>query len=138
MLSKKLKSVASTLSILYVEDEEDTRIQISEILRMFFKKVIVAQNGKEAMEKFCAVPVDLTLSDITMPVMDGITMLKEILALNPEARVIIMTAHNTDEAVLERDHLNVAGILYKPIDINKTLQLLYTVCSDIIKVELQR
>ena len=46
MLSKQLKSVASTLCVLYAEDEEDTRIQISAILRMFFKKVVVVPNGK--------------------------------------------------------------------------------------------
>ncbi|OHD99137.1 MAG: hypothetical protein A2552_04040, partial [Sulfuricurvum sp. RIFOXYD2_FULL_44_160] len=99
MLSKELKSVASTLSILYVEDEEDTRTQISEILRMFFKKVVTAQNGKEALEIFMNTPIDLILSDISMPVMDGITLVKKILAINPKAKIIIMTAHNTDEAL---------------------------------------
>lgn len=137
MLSKELKSVASTLSILYVEDEEDTRIQISEILRMFFRKVVVTQNGKEALEIFMNIPFDLILSDISMPVMDGITLVKKILAIKPNAKIIIMTAHNTDEALLEKDKLKVAGILQKPIHINKTLQLLYRVCSDIVKEELQ-
>jgi|SRR3989339_1897559 len=137
MLSKQLKSVASTLCVLYAEDEEDTRIQISAILRMFFKKVVVVQNGKEALDNFKNIPIDLILSDITMPVMDGITMVKEILAIKPTANIIIMTAHNTDEAFLERDNLKVAGILHKPIDINKTLRLLHGVCSDIIKEELQ-
>ncbi|DAB38117.1 MAG TPA: response regulator [Sulfuricurvum kujiense] len=137
MLSKELKSVASTLSILYVEDEEDTRTQISEILRMFFKKVVTAQNGKEALEIFMNTPIDLILSDISMPVMDGITLVKKILAINPKAKIIIMTAHNTDEALLEKDNLKVVGILQKPIHINKTLQLLSSVCSDIIQEALQ-
>lgn len=137
MLSKELKSVASTLSILYVEDEEDTRIQMNEILRMFFKKVVMEQNGKEALESFMNHPIDLILSDISMPIMDGITMCKKIQAINPNVKIIIMTAHNTDEALLEKDNLKVAGILQKPIHINKTLQLLSGVCSDIIKEELQ-
>jgi CheY-like chemotaxis protein len=137
MLSKELKSVASTLSILYVEDEEDTRTQISEILRMFFKKVVTAQNGKEALEIFMNTPIDLILSDISMPVMDGITLVKKILAINPKAKIIIMTAYNTDEALLESDNLKVAGTLQKPIHINKTLQLLSGVCSDIIQEALQ-
>jgi CheY-like chemotaxis protein len=137
MLSKELKSVASTLSILYVEDEEDTRTQISEILRMFFKKVVTAQNGKEALEIFMNTPIDLILSDISMPVMDGITLVKKILAINPKAKIIIMTAYNTDEALLEKDNLKVAGTLQKPIHINKTLQLLSGVCSDIIQEALQ-
>jgi CheY-like chemotaxis protein len=137
MLSKELKSVASTLCILYVEDEEDTRIQISEILQMFFKKVVVEENGKEGLESFINNPIDLILSDISMPIMDGITMCKKILAIKPNAKIIIMTAHNTDEALLEKDNLKVAGILQKPIHIHKTLQLLSGVCSDIIKEELQ-
>lgn len=137
MLSKELKSVASTLSILYVEDEEDTRTQISEILRMFFKKVVTAQNGKEALEIYRNTPVDLILSDISMPVMDGITLVKNILAIDPKAKIIIMTAYNTDEALLESDNLKVVGILQKPIHINKTLKLLSGVCSDIIQEALQ-
>lgn len=137
MLSKELKSVASTLSILYVEDEEDTRTQISEILRMFFKKVVTAQNGKEALEIYRKTPIDLILSDISMPVMDGITLVKNILAIDPKAKIIIMTAYNTDEALLENDNLKVVGILQKPIHINKTLKLLSGVCSDIIQEALR-
>ena len=72
-----------------------------------------------------------------MPVMDGITLVKKILAINPKAKIIIMTAHNTDEALLEKDNLKVVGILQKPIHINKTLQLLSSVCSDIIQEALQ-
>ncbi|HLD23534.1 MAG TPA: response regulator, partial [Sulfuricurvum sp.] len=82
MMSKELKSVSSTLCILYAEDEEDTRIQITEILQMFFKKVVVAQNGKEALDNFKSNSIDLILSDITMPIMDGIAMVTEILAIN--------------------------------------------------------
>lgn len=133
MLSKELKSLASTLSILYIEDEEDTRIQISEILRMFFKKIYVAQNGKEGTEIFINTPIDLVLTDVSMPVMDGITFIKNILAIAPEAKIILMTAHTTDEVLLEDSNLQVAGILQKPIHINKTLRLLSSVCSDIVQ-----
>lgn len=136
MLSRELKSVAQNLNILYVEDEEDTRIQLTEILRMFFKNVVVAENGKEGVEKFKSFPVDLTISDLTMPVMDGIEMLKEIFILNPDAKTIVMTAHNSGEALLEKENLHSTDILYKPIEIHKTLQLLYDVCQGIIKSNL--
>lgn len=136
MLSRELKSVAKNLNVLYVEDEEDTRIQVADILRMFFKNVIVAENGKEGIEKFKTFPVDLTLSDLTMPVMDGIEMLKEIFLIKPDAKTIVMTAHNTGEALLEKEHLYSTDILYKPIDIHKTLQLLYDVCRGIIKSDI--
>lgn len=133
MLSKELKSVANTLSILYVEDEEDTRVQIAEILRMFFKNVVVAANGIEGLNIFSAHSIDLTLSDVTMPVMDGITMVKNILDIRPDAKIILMTAHNSGDAQLDKHNLNITGNLHKPIEISKTLQLLYDVCSDIIK-----
>ncbi|MDO9055526.1 MAG: response regulator [Sulfuricurvum sp.] len=133
MLSKELKSVANTLSILYVEDEEDTRVQIAEILRMFFKNVVVAANGIEGLNIFSAHSIDLTLSDVTMPVMDGITMVKNILDIRPDAKIILMTAHNSGEAQLDKHNLNITGNIHKPIELSKTLQLLYDVCSDIIK-----
>lgn len=133
MLSKELKSVANTLSILYVEDEEDTRVQIAEILRMFFKNVVVAANGIEGLNIFSAHSIDLTLSDVTMPVMDGITMVKNILDIRPDAKIILMTAHNSGEAQLDKHNLNITGNIHKPIELSKTLQLLYDVCSDMIK-----
>jgi DNA-binding NtrC family response regulator len=136
MLSHELKTVAKDLSVLYVEDEEDTRIQISEILRMFFKTVIVAVNGKEGIEKFHTSNVDLILSDVTMPVMDGIELIKNVISLNPNTKTIVMTAHDTGLTLLEKENLHTTDILYKPIDIDSTLQLLYDVCQRIIKVPL--
>lgn len=132
MLSRELKSIAQNLSVLYVEDEEDTRVQIADLLRMFFKTVIVAENGKEGIEKYKTFPVDLTLSDLTMPVMDGVEMLKEIFTLNPDAKAIVMTAHNMGEKLLEDENLTSTEILYKPIDMTKTLQLLYDTCQRVI------
>jgi CheY-like chemotaxis protein len=133
MLSQELKSIAHNLNVLYVEDEEDTRLQVTEILRMFFNNVIVAENGKVGIERYKAFPVDLILSDLTMPVMDGIEMLNKIFELNPHAKAIIMTAHNNGETLLENEIFPATSILYKPIDINKTLQLLYDACQDINK-----
>jgi CheY-like chemotaxis protein len=133
MLSRELKSITQNLNILYVEDEEDTRIQITEILRMFFKNVIVADNGREGLAQFKKFPIDLTLTDLTMPVMDGIEMLKEIFIINPYAKTILMTAHNSGEILLIDENLHSTNILYKPIDFNKTLQLFYDVCQETIK-----
>lgn len=130
MLPHKLKSVAKNFNILYIEDEEDARIQITEILKMFFKNVIVAVNGKDGFEKFQSEPVDLVLSDVTMPIMGGIELIKKIITLQPDVKTIVMTAHYTGQALLEKEDLTTTHILYKPIDLTDTLQLLYNVCKN--------
>ena len=71
-------SFTNTLRILYVEDEVDLRDSTVSILEDMFLEVIVANNGKEGLEKFFNNQVDIVLSDIHMPKLDGIEMSKQL------------------------------------------------------------
>jgi len=125
-LSEELKSYTEQLTVLYVEDEEDTRNQISQILGIFFKNVIVGINGLDALEKYKENPeqIDLVMTDLTMPKMDGLSMIKNIRDIDLNQHVIVLTAHNSSENLMETIDLQIDGFLLKPVRMNKMIELL--------------
>jgi len=125
-LSEELKSYTEQLTVLYVEDEEDTRNQISQILGIFFKNVIVGINGLDALEKYKENPeqIDLVMTDLTMPKMDGLSMIKNIRDIDNNQHVIVLTAHNSSENLMETIDLQIDGFLLKPVRMNKMIELL--------------
>ncbi len=129
MLAKEVKKGCEGLSILYVEDEGVTREQVVQILRMFFRRVAVAGNGRMGIEAYRAEPADLVITDITMPCMDGIEMLGYLVEQKPGLAFVIMSAHNDALRLLEKANLHPCAIIKKPIDIDTTLRALYEVCS---------
>ena len=125
-VSAKLKRQAEKLSVLYVEDEADTRTQVSQILELFFRDVYVAGDGEEAFNIYsnCEFGVDLVMTDLTMPKMDGLEMIKEIRKIDRSQHVIVLTAHNSSENLMETIDLQLDGFLLKPIKMDKMLGLL--------------
>jgi len=133
-LSLELKEESKELVVLYVEDEDDTRFQISEILKIFFKEVIVGVNGLDALEKYKKNSIDLVMTDLTMPKMNGLEMIKNIKSINPYQHIIILTAHNSSENLLEAIDLQLDGFLLKPLKMVKLTELLLKV-TKIINLE---
>ncbi len=133
-MSLELKEESKELVVLYVEDEDDTRFQISEILKIFFKEVIVGVNGLDALEKYKKNSIDLVMTDLTMPKMNGLEMIKNIKSINPYQHIIILTAHNSSENLLEAIDLQLDGFLLKPLKMVKLTELLLKV-TKIINLE---
>ncbi|MEA2091414.1 MAG: response regulator, partial [Campylobacterota bacterium] len=100
-LSKELKRRAQDLTVLYVEDEDSTRNQISQILKLFFKEVVVCENGFEALQSYKQNSTDLVITDLTMPKMSGLEMVKKIKEFNHNQHAIILTAHNSSENLMQ-------------------------------------
>ena len=67
-----------TLTILYAEDEEGIRENVAASLRYYVKEVIEAENGKMALELYEAKHPDIVITDILMPLMNGIDLVKQI------------------------------------------------------------
>ena len=132
-LVEDLKESSQNLVILYVEDEADTRNQITQILGIFFKKVIVGVNGLDALEKYNdnLEKIDLVMTDLTMPKMDGLSMLKEIKKINNQQNSIILTAHNSSEKLMKIIDLEIDGCLLKPVNMDEMIKLLLSVTKTI-------
>ncbi|MCX6051209.1 MAG: EAL domain-containing protein [Campylobacterales bacterium] len=133
-IHQKLNSVAKNISVLYSEDEEDTREQYENIFKLLYKDVKSVENGKEALEEYNKKKYDLIITDLTMPKMSGVDLISEILKINPNQHIIIMTAHNTNENLRNSIEFQVDGILLKPVSMDKLFQLLYKV-SHLIDID---
>ena len=110
------------LKILVVDDEAAVR----ELLRRGLSQlgnysVEVAANGSEAIEKVEKDLFDLILTDLKMPEMDGIELLKMIKGTRPELIVIMMTAHGSVETAVEAMKIGANDYITKPIDFNELL-----------------
>ncbi|MFO8154955.1 MAG: sigma-54 dependent transcriptional regulator [Thiohalospira sp.] len=108
--------------ILVVDDEPDIRELIQEILADEGYAVVTAANGAEARERRRKQPPSLTLLDIWMPDVDGITLLREWQAEEDEAEPVIMiSGHATVESAVEATRLGAWDFLEKPLSLAKLL-----------------
>ncbi len=124
---KKLKNLTKELSILYVEDDYDIRVQMENIFNKFFKKVIIAENGKEGLDTFNKNRLDIVITDIRMPIMDGLDMISEIKSLDQNIPIIITTAFNDTDYLMKAIELGIDKYIVKPVDRTLTLNTLYFV-----------
>jgi two-component system response regulator AtoC len=111
-----------SIKILVVDDEALVRDIIKKGLsQMGGFSVEVAQNGPEAIEKIEKDVFDLVLTDLKMPGMDGLELLKNIKGTRPEVMVILMTAYGSIETAVEAMRIGANDYITKPIDLNELL-----------------
>ena len=127
----EILNYSSTLTVLYVEDDKAIREQMTETLQEFFQQVIVAEDGQEGLEKFSSYRKkfhtypDLVITDIRMPLLNGIEMSKKILSLHPEQIIIIHSAHNESDILLELINMGISHFLLKPLQPQQLYQTLH-------------
>jgi len=105
--------------ILVVDDEEVIRELLSEILMDEGYEVDTAKEGNEAMEKIKRLPFELVITDIRMPGLNGMEILRETKKKNPSIEVIIITGYGTPEIEAEAIAQGASGYINKPININQ-------------------
>ncbi len=120
------------LTILYVEDDETTRLECEQILKRRVTTVLLAEDGKAGLELFRQHRPDLVVTDIRMPIMDGLQMSNAIRELAPEARIIATTAHNDTPYLLEAIEIGIDHYVLKPIDVTKFSAIIGKCCRSII------
>ena len=117
-------------TVLVVDDNSDMNHHIASILRKYYR-VVTASNGKEAFDMCGTVTPDLVLTDIMMPVMDGIQLLKELRQDKRTARipVILLTARAGEESRMEGYETGADDYLVKPFTGNELLSRIRTQIS---------
>jgi len=119
------------LSVLYVEDDPDVRESMSDILSMLYSHIETAENGEKGLEKYHAFHekyqryFDIVLSDILMPLCDGIAMSKSILQINPDQEIIIISAQGDSTSFIEMINMGISHFLPKPIQDTHLFNALY-------------
>jgi two-component system chemotaxis response regulator CheY len=101
--------------IMIVDDAAFMRITIKNMLKKAAMKVIAeAENGRVAIENYKLYLPDIITMDITMPEMDGLAALKEIMKINPKANVIMVSAMGQEAMVREAIMSGAKGFIVKP------------------------
>lgn len=143
-----LKSRCKNLKILYVEDDEVTRKYTHSILSEFFDSIDVSSDGKSAYDMFfdaeIAIPYtgisqepqiqkyDLLITDIKMPKLDGISLITKIRKFCKETAIIVTSAHNDVEYLIETIRLGVDGYILKPIELDQFFDSLSSAVEKIL------
>ena len=127
------KNLLKRLTLLYVEDDDIIRNELSQLLANFFSQVLVAKDGKEGLRTFLENQdtIDIVLTDINMPLYNGIEMVKKIRNIDSKISVIFATAYSDNEFLLHAIKLRVQEYIIKPIDIRKLLSFLNDIASNL-------
>ncbi|MDY0051973.1 MAG: response regulator [Aliarcobacter sp.] len=127
------KNLLKRLTLLYIEDDYTIRSELSQLLANFFSNVIVAKDGKEGFRSYLENQdsIDIILSDINMPILNGIDMLKKIRDIDKKIPVILATAYSDNEFLAEAIKLRVQEYIIKPIDIRNLIALLNDIASNL-------
>jgi len=107
--------------ILVVDDEQAVRDLLSKTLTMADYDVDSADDGPSAIDKMRAVEYDLLITDLKMPGMDGLSVIREARRLAADLRVIIITGYSTEASAIEAINLGVSGYLTKPFRLPRIL-----------------
>ena len=110
------------LTLLIVEDNEDVKRILLDILASTFKEIKSASNGCEALEKINSFTPDIIITDIEMPCLDGISLIKKIKTNTYKPIVIVTSAFSNTQYLLEAIDIKVDGYLIKPTNVNLLLE----------------
>jgi len=124
------------LSVLYIEDDSIVQKQTHKLLNLLFNTVEIANDGQEALLKYEKESYDIVITDIMMPNMNGLELSKKIKELNPYQNIIVTSAYNDSDQLIEFINLHIRQFMLKPVEINNMLMTLYTVSKSIVNTKM--
>lgn len=109
--------------VLVVDDAAFMRMMVKDILtKNGYEVVGEAENGAKALEKYQELKPDLTTMDITMPEMDGISAVKEIKKVDPNAKIVMCSAMGQQAMVIEAIQSGAKDFIVKPFQADRVLE----------------
>lgn len=124
------KEMLSTINVLYVEDESDVREFTSKTLEALVNKLILASNGDEGLNVFKEMnDIDLVLTDVNMPKMNGLDMCKRIKEINPNIPIVITSAYNDSKFLKKAIELGITSYAMKPVDLYDLIDTIEKACE---------
>ncbi len=121
---KSLLNVQEELKILLVEDSKLSLSFTLKILENFFKNIKTAENGIKGLEIFNEFQPDVVITDIRMPVMDGLSMLKEMKKSKPDLFSVVLSAYDEKDFLKESIDIQVNHFLTKPVNAGELIETL--------------
>lgn len=112
---KESEDILKEVTVLFVEDEADIREHLASILKRRVNALYTAVNGKEGIERFAEHKPDIVVTDITMPVMNGLEMAERIKKIDGQVPVIVITAYNEQDFFMKSIEIGVDRYILKPV-----------------------
>jgi PAS domain S-box-containing protein len=129
---QELKELTKQFRVLLVEDEDSAREEMKSILGRFFKDVVIAIDGEDGLKKFKKEKIDLIVTDINMPRMNGLEMAEKIKSIAPDINILVISAHNETNFFIEAIKLGIDGFILKPVDVKNLVQVLYKIAKNLL------
>ncbi len=130
---QKLKEGAENRSVLIIDDDTELASSLSRILKVFFKEYVIANDGEEAFSLFTeradTNPFSLIITDLELPKMGGLRLIRQIRSIAPNQPIMILSAHDEAQYMAEAIRLNVQNYLLKPLSMPKLFESLEKVFS---------
>jgi len=123
--------ILKSLNILYLEDEENIRKNITRTLQLLCNNVYDCSDSMEAIEVFENKKINIIISDISMPNINGIEFSKIIRKKNKQIPIILLTAHTDTDYLLEATKLKLVDYLIKPLNFLKLKEALINAVTEI-------
>lgn len=106
-------------NVMIVDDEEDIVQLMSETLDLWGYNAITAHDGEEALSKFQEAPVDLVITDLKLPKMDGVKLLDKIKDIDDQTEVIMFTGYPEVDSAIDAMKNGAFDYLTKPVDLSE-------------------
>jgi DNA-binding response OmpR family regulator len=127
------KEKLKTFTILYVEDDANIRKNLSNTLDIIFYKVLSSSNAEDALVMYEENSVDIILSDINLPGINGLDFVKKIREQNQKIPIIMLSAYTNTDFLLEATKLKLVNYLTKPIDFDNLYDSFSLALDDILR-----
>lgn len=129
-----IENFKKTVNIMYIEDDVLATARLKNILEKYFNKIIIASNGEDAFEQLKIFPkIDLIISDINMPKMDGLEFLEELRKYDSNIPFIFVTARDEPDKMLKAIQLDIDNYILKPINLKNLLSVIDKVVEKLYK-----
>ena len=128
-----MSRILKNLTVLLVENNSDSKKIIYDILIDNFEKVITAQNGDEGLKKFKKYNPNIVITDVFMPIIDGLDMAKCIKEISKDTPIIILSTHCEKETLLKAIDVGIDKFLIKPIMSGDFLETIENVAKNKIE-----
>lgn len=138
-----LEKYTKNISVLFVEDDESIRKEITLLLKDIFSLVHVKENGHLGKEQYLSYfknnesYYDLVITDIKMPEMNGIELCTEIYHFNKAQKIIVLSAHDESKYLIPLVNMGLSHYIKKPLEINNFISVIYELSKSIFEEKSQ-
>ena len=124
-----------SLTVLFVEDEKELRNALEGAIGDEFAKFVVARDGDDGLKKFKKYKPDIVITDILMPIRDGLEMAKDIKQISRETPIVILSAFSEKERLLKAIDVGIDKYLIKPIDPDELMLTINYIADELLSLD---